>query len=280
MKSTLASVTDLAARPGWRIFDCRHDLTNPRKGAELYALGHIHGALYAHLDKDLSGVKTGKNGRHPLPDARDFMRWLGQCGVGKQDQIVAYDASGGIFAARLWWLCRWVGHEAVAVLDGGLDAWLRQGMPLSTEVPALSPVEHDGAADDGLVVDASFVEANLHKREARLLDARAANRYAGRDETLDPVGGHIPGALNRPYADNLSAGGYFKSVDALRAEFRSILGSTRPQDVVSQCGSGVTACHNLLAMEIAGLGGARLYPGSWSEWCSSPERPVATGLEP
>jgi thiosulfate/3-mercaptopyruvate sulfurtransferase len=264
--------------PGWRIFDCRHDLQNTEYGALAYAKGHIPGALHLHLDRDLSGAKTGGNGRHPLPEAAAFAVRMGDCGVGAETRVVAYDNEGGIFAARLWWMLRWLGHDKVALLDGGLPGWRRAKQPLVTEVPVFPPAVFP-VRTRPLAVDAGYVVARLQSPALLLVDARAPERFSGEEETLDPVGGHIPGAVNRFYFDNLDdAGCYFKPAGELRAEFEQLLAGRNPATVVQQCGSGVTACHNLLAMEIAGLTGSRLYPGSWSEWCADPARPIATGF--
>lgn len=283
--ATLISAADLAAHlddANWLVIDCRHDLANPDAGAQAYAAGHIPQARFAHLDKILSGAKNGADGkfkgRHPLPERQAFIDAMQELGVGKGTQVIAYDAHGGMFAARLWWLLRWVGHVQVAVLDGGLPAWQAQGGQLSTDTP--TPVRGDLQEQAPLVttVDVGDVVANLDSKALTVIDARAADRYRGENETMDAVGGHIPGAKNRFFKDNLGADGRFKSADALRAEWNALIDS--PQAAVMQCGSGVTACHNLLALEVAGLPGARLYPGSWSEWSSDSSRPVATGAQP
>lgn len=283
MSSTLVSVETLAAHvddPAWRVFDCRHDLKNTEYGGQAYAKGHIPGALFLHLDRDMSGPMTGKNGRHPLPAIEDFAAKMSACGVGPDTQVVAYDNEGGIFASRLWWMLRWLGHDKVALLDGGLPGWRRAKLPLETEVRPFAPAQFVPRPRDEQV-DTAYVLANLRSPRMLLLDARGEDRYAGENETLDPVAGHIPGALNRFYFDNLDdAGCFFKPADELRAEFADLLDGREPTCVVQHCGSGVTACHNLLAMEIAGLSGSKLYPGSWSEWCSDPARPVATGDQP
>lgn len=275
----LIGVHDLAPHlsdSGWCVFDCRHDLTNRDFGRRVYAEAHLPGATFLHLDQDLSGPMTGMNGRHPLPDPEQLARRLAACGVNNNTQIVAYDDAGGMFAARLWWLARWLGHNRVAVLDGGLQAWSAAGQPLTSAVtqpqagnfrPALTP----------LWVDAAYVEAHLEHPEMTLIDARSPDRFRGENETLDPVGGHIPGALNRFFKDNLGTDGRFKAPSRLRDEFTPLLHGRPATEVVQQCGSGVTACHNVLAMELAGLNGSRLYAGSWSEWCANPSRPVATG---
>lgn len=278
--TTLVGVSDLATHlenPAWRIFDCRHDLQNPQRGRDAYAAGHISGAYFLHLDEDLSGRKTGQNGRHPLPDPLILARRLAVCGVGEETQVVAYDDAGGAFAARLWWLLRWLGHEKVAVLDGGLSAWARAGGALQTSIPA--KVAGDLRVNLLLEssVNAAYVEAHLGDARMALLDARSGERFRGEVEPLDPVAGHIPGAINREYRDNLDAQQCFRPAAELRAAFTQLLGAHTPQTAVNSCGSGVTACHNLLAMEVAGLYGARLYAGSWSEWCADPGRPIAVG---
>jgi thiosulfate/3-mercaptopyruvate sulfurtransferase len=278
---TLVSASQVRQHRQWRLFDCRHDLGQPEWGLERYAQGHLPGAVHAHLDRDLSGHKSGRNGRHPLPERATFRDWLERQGVTGQEQIVAYDDAGGAYAARLWWLLRWMGHARVAVLDGGLAAWQAMGGELTSVLPRLERARFESAgAPLATCVDVEFVQDNLARRQAALIDARGAGRYAGVGETIDPVAGHIPGALNRPYLDNLDATGHFKPASRLRDEFTRVLGSRTPGQVVSQCGSGVTACHNLLAMEHAGLSGARLYPGSWSEWCSDAARAVAVGGQP
>ncbi|HEY1609038.1 MAG TPA: sulfurtransferase [Paraburkholderia sp.] len=262
------------------VFDCRFDLADPAAGAAAYAAGHIPGAHYLHLDHNLSGPKTGTNGRHPLPDRATLVATLAARGLNTGQQVVAYDAQGGMFAARLWWLLRWLGHDSVAVLDGGLPAWQADGLPLTQTVPVATQGNFKAGAPLQVTIDAHAVQRNLTTRDLTLIDARSADRYRGENETLDPVGGHIPGALNRFFKDNLTPAGRFKAAHTLRDEFGGLTGGKTPEHVVLQCGSGVTACHNALAMEIAGLHGAALYPGSWSEWCSDASRPVATGPQP
>ncbi|HGL4260347.1 sulfurtransferase [Burkholderia dolosa] len=283
--TTLISAANLAERlaaaPGSvAVFDCRFDLADPAAGEAAYAAGHIRGAQYLHLDRDLSGRKTGTNGRHPLPTRDAFAMLLASRGVRQGQQVVAYDAQGGAYAARLWWLMRWLGHDSVAVLDGGLQAWEAAGQPLTTDVP--QPAAGDFRASAPLVstVDAATVLANVKSPTRVVIDARAPDRYRGENETIDPVGGHIPGARNRFFKDNLAADGRFKTGHELRETFTALLAGTEPNRVILQCGSGVTACHNALALEIAGLHGASLYPGSWSEWSADPSRPVATGPTP
>lgn len=263
-------------QPDWRIIDCRHDLAQPEAGETAYRQSHLPGALFLHLDRDLSGAKTGTNGRHPLPEPAALAITLGRCGIGPGTQVVAYDDSGGMFAARLWWLLRWLGHEAVAVLDGGLAAWQQAGQALSAASEEYPPALFNGQPAL-LSLTADDILRQLDEPRWQLLDARAPDRFRGENESIDPVAGHIPGALNRFFRDNLDSDGRFKPAEKLKKEFSIVLGELEPEQVVHQCGSGVTACHNLLAMELAGLAGSRLYPGSWSEWCSDPARPVARG---
>ena len=271
MRTTLVSTQELASQPQWRVFDCRHDLFKPELGEAQYREAHIPGARFAHLERDLSGAKTGKNGRHPLPDPATFAAWLGREGLRRSDQVVCYDANNGSMAARLWWMLRWIGHEAVAVLDGGFAKWVAEKRPMSADIPAFPRTEYRIEQTPCGLVTASEVQAS-----GLLLDARAAARYRGEQEPIDPVAGHIPGARNRFNGDNLSPQGTFKAPEELRREFASILGERAPSEAVHYCGSGVSACHNLLAMEIAGLPGGRLYAGSWSEWIADPSRPVET----
>ncbi len=278
--ATLISVEDLAARytqDDCIVCDCRHDLVKPDAGRRAYAKAHIPGARFLHLDEDLSGTKTGRNGRHPLPDPRTMGERFGGIGIDAGKQVVAYDASGGYYAARLWWTLRWLGHRRVAVLDGGWDAWLDAGLPITAEPPKVTATIFIPVVRQGFTVDAAFVASHINAPEMRLIDARSPDRFRGENETLDPVGGHIPGAINRFFHDNLDAEGRFKAAATLKSEFERLLETQSPSVAVHQCGSGVTACHNLLAMEIAGLAGSRLYPGSWSEWVSDPARPVARG---
>lgn len=277
--STLIGALELAQRvrdPDWIVFDCRFDLADPAFGRQAYAADHLPGAFFLDLDEDLSGPRTGSNGRHPLPDPARLAARLAACGVGNHSQVVAYDDAGGMFAARLWWLLRWLGHHRVAVLDGGLQGWLRAGQALDETQPEARPTTYTLAlrADR---VDAPYVHQHLRHPDMMLIDARSPDRFRGENEMLDPVGGHIPGAVNRFYRGNLDAHGCFKQAAILREEFGILLGAHTPRQVVHQCGSGVTACVNVLAMEAAGLPGSRLYAGSWSEWCADPTRPVACG---
>ncbi len=276
--TTLIDATTLHAHlndPNWVVMDCRFSLADPEAGRRAYRDSHLPGARYAHLDQDLSGPVTPATGRHPLPDPERLAQKLGEWGIGHGTQVVVYDDMGGMLAAaRLWWLLRWLGHAARAVLDGGLPAWRRAGLPLTAEAPTARPTSFAPRPDDRLWVTTEQVLA-LPAAEA-LLDARAAARYRGEMEPIDPVAGHIPGALNSPTENNLTPEGYFLPVGALQARFAAVLGDRPPATVIHACGSGVTACHNLLAMEAAGLGGSRLYAGSWSEWIRDPRRAVAT----
>ena len=272
----LVSTEELAQHPEWRLFDCRHDLANPALGEQQYQEAHIPGALFAHMDRDLSAPKSGANGRHPLPEARSFISWMGKQGLQAADQIVCYDAGSGAMAARLWWMLRWAGHEQVAVLDGGIAKWLREGRPVTADVQAVTALSYPGKPRASLVATLSHVEKKL--KRAALLDARAPARYRGEQEPIDPVAGRIPGAKNRFHNDNLTAEGTFKPADELKKEFLAVLGKRSAAEVVNYCGSGVTACHNALAMEIAGLTGSRVYIGSWSEWSADPTRPISRSV--
>lgn len=275
MFTTLISADDLQHLTGdVVIVDCRHDLMLLSAGRAAYDAGHLPGALFADMEHELAGPKRNADGvfqgRHPLPAKDDFLAVLRRWGVNDDTQVVAYDAHGGMYAARLWWMLRWIGHAAVAVLDGGLAAWAGE---LTTEAAPARPAGNI-AARPALVdtVDAAALVANLNTQALQVVDARAPDRFKGENETVDPVGGHIPAAKNRFFKDNLGADGKFKPAEMLRAEL-ALVGA--PAKAVMQCGSGVTACHNLLALEVAGLTGAKLYPGSWSEWSADPSRPVA-----
>ena len=275
--STLIACSQLADHlndPQWVIVDCRHQLSDVGYGEREYAKGHLPGAVFMHLDRDLSAAMTGRNGRHPLPDPRQLAEKLGSAGISRTTQVVVYDDDGGMYAVRLWWLLRWLGHDRVAVLDGSIRRWVQEGRALTTEVPERAAKVFEIELRDR-VATAAEVEANLGKNEYVLVDARGPDRFRGENETLDPVGGHLPGARNRFFRDNLDEQGGFRAAAELRQQYLAVLAGTEPDQTIMYCGSGVTACHNLLAMEIAGLPGARLYAGSWSEWCSDPARPVA-----
>ena len=262
--------------PAWVIFDCRHDLFDLAKGERQYREGHIPGAHFASVDTDLSGEKNGTNGRHPLPSPAAFTAFLARHGVSNASTIVAYDDVGGQFASRLWWMARWIGLTNVLLLDGGISKWVADGRALSTDVPAPAPTPLRGEADPLLLWSAADVLVHLGDDSTTLLDARAAERYRGETEPIDPVAGHIPNALNRFYKANLHADLTFRPVDDIRNEFTDLIKQKRPDQVVHYCGSGVTACANLFAMEYAGLRGSKLFAGSWSEWVSDPDRPVVT----
>ena len=284
MFTTLIGTSDLAARlddPALVVVDVRHDLARPDAwGENAYRQSHVPGARFAHLDRELSGVKTGRNGRHPLPTPEACALAFGRLGIDATKQVVAYDQGPGMYAARLWWMLRWLGHDAAAVLDGGFAAWTSEGRPVTAEIPHVAATTFVGQTPAS-TVSASTIAASLANPSATppfvLLDARARERYRGDVEPLDPIAGHIPGAVNRPYSENLDADGRFKAAARLANEFDALLAGRAPAGVVHYCGSGVTACHNLLAMTHAGRSGARLFPGSWSEWCADPDRPVARG---
>lgn len=279
--TTLVDAGALAAalgRDDLAIVDCRTSLLDPAAAEAAYLQSHLPAALYARMERDLSGPHVPGSGRHPWPEAAAFARTLGAWGITPRHQVVAYDAGDGVFAARLWFLLRMFGHARVAVLDGGIARWTALGLPLDTAVRAPVPAPpYPGGFDTARLLDAAQVQAHL-AHGGMLVDVRAADRFRGTTEPIDPVAGHVPGAVNRPCADNL-AEGRFKPRETLAAEFRALLGRRSPADVVAMCGSGVTACHQLLAMEHAGLPGAKLFTGSWSGWIEDPARPVATGSD-
>ncbi len=283
--TTLISVQELAERlDDCVVVDCRHDLARPEAGLAAYQAGHLPGAHFLHLDRELSGPLTGRNGRHPLPDPQVLSARLDDLGLAPGRQLVAYDSDGGMTAARLWWMARWLGHPEAAVLDGGLPAWIAAGLPVSVDEPkppARPATRHARAAagpdQTPRRVDAAALLANIDKPRWLVVDARAAERYRGEIEPIDARAGHIPGAINRPFKHNLRDDGRFKPGPVLRAEFESLIPGRRPEELVHSCGSGVTACHNLLAMAHAGLDGGALYPGSWSEWSADSSRPIETG---
>lgn len=264
------------------VLDCRFNLMQPDAGLALYRQGHIPGALYAHLDNDLSSPILPTSGRHPLPDPDRLAQRLGEWGICPDTQVVVYDDMGGAMAARAWWLLRWLGHERVAVLDGGFPAWVATDGAVSAEQPnqpaAPQPCEsYPYQLNADWLVSTQDIVANLSVAEFSLVDARTAERFRGEQEPIDPIAGHIPGALNRPLPDNLTAMGTFKPAEQLRSEWLALLGPVPVAEVVAMCGSGVTACHLLLSLEVAGLNGARIYAGSWSEWIRAADRPVEVG---
>jgi thiosulfate/3-mercaptopyruvate sulfurtransferase len=279
--STLIDASALAELTGTGkvlVVDCRFELSDPAAGARAFAQGHIPGAVYADLNRDLSDLsKSAALGRHPLPDAAAFSAVLGRWGWTADTPVVAYDAAqGALAAARLWWMLRLAGATQVAVLDGGVQAWIDAGLPLVDTAVFRAPTQVRVQFDARQIVYSDALVEALRDPSRRLIDARRAARYSGESEPIDKVAGHIPGALNRPFADNLDASGRFKSVAQLRAEFAALLGAVRPADTIHMCGSGVTACHNLLAMEHAGLTGSRVFAPSWSGWIADPQRLVAT----
>lgn len=270
--------------PGWLVFDVRHDLADHQAGRRAYEQGHIPGAIHLDHEVQLSAVKSGSNGRHPLPAHSDFAATMRAQGLTSRSSVVVYDDHSGMFAAHLWWMLRWLGHANVVVLDGGWQAWVDAGGAIETG--ARGPAITEAQAVQGMnlaggpamrTVDANAVLQNLRDPQFLMVDARSAERYRGETEPIDPVAGHIPGAINRPNSLNLQADGRFKSPEELRAEFEELLAGRPAHSVVHQCGSGISASHNLFAMELAGLSGSALYPGSWSEWVSDATRPVARG---
>jgi thiosulfate/3-mercaptopyruvate sulfurtransferase len=277
MFKTLIAPAQLApklADEGWVVIDCRFDLADPPKGEQLYLESHIPGARYAHLDRDLSGEKTGANGRHPLPTPEQMRERFGAWGIAPGRQVVVYDADSGMHASRLWWMVRYMGHNAIALLDGGFARWTRERFPVRGGREEWRAATFIGAPREAWRLTADAVQQGLNDPSQVLVDARAAERYRGETEPLDKKAGHIPGARNFFFQHNLRDDKTFKSPDELRAAWTEALGQTPPGNVVMYCGSGVTACHNLLALEHAGLPGARIYPGSWSEWSSDPDRPT------
>jgi thiosulfate/3-mercaptopyruvate sulfurtransferase len=278
MYTTLIEPADLARRlsdPDVAVLDCRHDLTRPEWSDRAYAEGHIPGAAQAHLDRHLSSPVTEQTGRHPLPDIAKLAQTLGEWGIDSSVQVVAYDQGNGVYAARAWWLLRWLGHTSVAVLDGGFAAWQEAGLPISREPANRTPRKFvPNVVADAFVTTAELQQA-LANTSPMLIDARGADRFAGENETIDPVAGHIPGATNRPFSKNVDGRGRFHSAGELQRQWAETLATRPASDVIAMCGSGVSACHNLLALEIAGLPGAKLYAGSWSEWIRDPSRPIA-----
>lgn len=280
MFTTLADTDTLARHltdPRWVVVDCRFTLTNADAGRRAYDAGHIPGARYAHLNEDLSGPAGPHTGRHPLPAPEALARKLGDWGIDASKQVVVYDDSFGAMASRLWWLLRWLGHDAVVLLDGGYPTWVRKKKPVTADKPLIHPVTFVPRLRSTLWVNAAFVDQAVKDNASLVLDARAEERYRGDVEPLDKVAGHIPGAVNAPYEDNLDVSGEFAAPEELRERYLDMLAGVTPDQVIHMCGSGVTACHNALAMEHAGLSGAKLYAGSWSEWITDPNRPVTKG---
>lgn len=278
--TTIVSADQLAAHlddPEWIVFDCRFTLSNTETGKQAYQQGHIPGARYVHLDDDMSSAVTPTSGRHPLPDATIFSGKLSGWGVDSSKQVVVYDDSFGSMAVKMWWLLRWLGHDNVALLDGNWQKWVKQKLPVTTEMPKISPANFVVHMHNELLVDTAEVDFARRERCSVLIDARPEQRFAGERETLDKVAGHIPGATNWVYEENLDFDGTYLPAEELKEAYLKLMHGLKPNHVIHTCGSGVTACHNMLAMEIAGLHGSKLYAGSWSEWITDPKRPVATG---
>jgi len=279
--STLISVEGLAQylnEPDWVIVDCRFSLDDPERGRRAYQKAHIPGAVFAHLEKDLSGpVMAGKTGRHPLPAVEAMAARFSAWGIGPETQVVVYDDSSGAIAARLWWMLRWLGHESTAVLDGGFPAWERAGQPLTPEIPTPEPKTFTPHPDPEMLATAEDILRSFGDPGCKLIDSRGPERYRGEVEPIDSVAGHIPGAINYPYTANIDSQGNMQLKQVLRGRFETLLDDVPAERVTFYCGSGVTAAHNVLAVAHAGLGMARLYAGSWSEWIIDPERPIATG---
>jgi thiosulfate/3-mercaptopyruvate sulfurtransferase len=270
-------LNELISGDGCLVVDCRFDLVNPGKGKAAWLTGHIPGAAYAHLDDDLAAPVQLHTGRHPLPEPARFAEFLASAGWSDNKLLVAYDEGSNAISSRLWWMMRYFGKRA-ALLDGGFQAWLEAGLPLETGAPSKHPsAPQQLTANPHMIVSADFISQRLGSADAVVLDARAPERYSGEVEPLDTRAGHMPGALNRPFSENLDGSGRFREARELKAEFESLLGKTNAKNVIHSCGSGVTACHNLFAMELAGLDASCLYPGSWSHWIRDPDRPVVTG---
>jgi thiosulfate/3-mercaptopyruvate sulfurtransferase len=261
----------------WAIVDCRFDLQNEEWGRAEYRAGHIPGAVYASLNDDLSAPRSGTNGRHPLPSVDALAATMSALGIDRTTQVVVYDQDSGLYASRLWWSLRYLGHDAVALLDGGWAKWVREERPVRSGDESRPAAVFEAAPRAGMRLGVGEVIARAAEARTLLVDARGPDRFEGRSETIDPVAGHIPGAVNHFYKWNVTGEGTMLPAEALRETFQALLGGRRPEDVVMYCGSGVSACHNLLAMEHAGLTGTSLYPGSWSEWSSDPARPIETG---
>lgn len=277
--TTLIPTQDLAQHlhdPNWIIVDCRFSLTDTDAGFKAYRHGHIINARYADLNKDLSAPITDFTGRHPLPNFTALIKKLGTWGIDINSQVVVYDDVSGAFAGRLWWVLRCLGHESVAVLDGGYKHWQKSGFPVTTTLPKVKPSVYRAYPSGKTSFTALEVQNSLAQKTICLVDARTPERFRGEQEPIDPVAGHISGAINRPFQLNLDSNGLFLSAETLRNQFKKLLGDKNPQQVVHMCGSGVTACHNLLAMEVAGLAGSKLYPGSWSEWIRDKNRAIVS----
>ncbi len=277
---TIISVEDLnknISNQDWFVFDCRFLLKDPEGGLKKFNQGHIPGAQFADMDKDLASPMTATTGRHPLPDPNELIKKLQSWGISNSSQIICYDDMSGAFAARMWWLLKWLGHNDVAVLDGGIDKWTANGLTVETDVQQRTAGSFSGQANNDMWVVVGFIQKELEQNKINLLDARSSERFTAKDSKTDPVAGHVPGAMSFPFAENLSKQGVFLSADELKNRFAPMVVNAKDKEAISMCGSGVTACHNLLAMSIAGLPITRLYVGSWSEWIKDKSRPVAIG---
>ncbi len=282
MYKTLISFNELKNHlneSNWLIFDCRFDLSDVDKGRSLYADAHIPGAIYAHLDEHLSSAITADSGRHPLPDMNLFVNWLASCGLTGQTQVIVYDDSYAAISSRLWWLLKCLGHEAVAILDGGWQAWVGQNLTVDHHLPALQSSTFNAEFDDSSIVTTQQVLSNLSVHDFQLIDVRTNERFIGASEPIDPVAGHIPGCINIPLGDNLDENGFFKTSIQLNELYSALNARWSTDKQVYMCGSGVTACHSIFALALAGFELPRLYAGSWSEWIRDPQRPIATGAE-
>jgi len=268
---------DLDSDKAFSLFDCRFDLTNPKAGYESYLEGHIPSAIYVDVDHDLASEKNGQNGRHPLPTIEQWLKTCASLGITKDSNIVIYDNQSCMYAVRMWWMLRATGHNHVRLLNGGYASWLAAGFTsekTDNQRPNAATSSNSSATTYKDAMLASDVLENLSSKKFVVLDARSADRFRGENETLDPVGGHIPGAINRFFKNNLDANGQFKAAEVLAKEFKDLLGATPSESIIHQCGSGITACHNMFAMELAGMSSSMIYPGSWSEWCADPVRPI------
>ncbi len=281
MHTTLIDVQTLHSHhrdPDWRVIDARFSLADADQGAREYAEGHVPGAVYAHLDDDLSGpIIRGVTGRHPLPSVERAVEVFSRFGIDENVQVAVYDGAGGSVAARVWWMLRWLGHDAVAVVDGGWPAWTAEGLPVTRDVPQVAPRNFKANLRPHLATDVEGVDGYRINEDWAVLDARTPERFRGEQEPIDPVAGHIPGARCASFDGNLGEDGRFRSPEELRRRFEVLLGGVPAERAVNYCGSGVSACHNLLAIAHAGLGDAVLYPGSWSEWITDEDRPVGVG---
>ena len=278
MHSSLISTQiaqDNLDNPKWRYFDCRYELTAPEKKEAEYLVSHIPGAFYVHMSRDLSASHVvGKTGRHPLPSENDLIIKFSKMGIDNSMQVAIYDDAWGSYAARFWWMLRWLGHDSVAVIDGGWSSWIKEERPVSKELPTPEAKRFIASPRRKWTVTADEIDKNLNNPKTCLLDARSLQRFKGENENIDPVAGHIPSALSAPFTDNLDEKGKWKSSSELRQKFENLLNGSPAKEAVSYCGSGITACHNILAIYHAGLGNSLLYPGSWSEWITNPDRPI------